>query len=153
MAKNKGGTPLGDALLEGLREAVAWKRGEVALPVCNVPSLTAERVKAIRKSVAKTSQEFSRRFGIPVRTLEGWEQGRRQPDPAASVLAAPPLRAAILFSQGGVLPKVSSDALKALDPTGSPAAAGRGAGAGPGTWSGSPASSVRKNPASAAGVG
>jgi putative transcriptional regulator len=25
-------------------------------------------------------------FGIPVRTLEGWEQGRRQPDPAASVL-------------------------------------------------------------------
>ena len=44
------------------------------------------RVKAIRKSVAKTSREFSRRFGIPVRTLEGWEQGRRQPDPAASVL-------------------------------------------------------------------
>ena len=43
-------------------------------------------MKAIRKSVAKTSRDFSRRFGIPVRTLEGWEQGRRQPDPAASVL-------------------------------------------------------------------
>jgi putative transcriptional regulator len=46
---------------------------------------TPKWVKAIRKSVAKTSREFSRRFGIPVRTLEGWEQGRRQPDPAASV--------------------------------------------------------------------
>ena len=86
MARTEHETPFGEALLEGLREAAAWKRGEVALPVRNVPSLTAERVKAIRKSVAKTSREFSRRFGIPVRTLEGWEQGRRQPDPAASVL-------------------------------------------------------------------
>ena len=72
--------------MESLREAVAWKRGEATLPAPNAPSLTAERVKAIRNSVAKTSREFSRRFGVPVRTLEGWEQGRRQPDPAASVL-------------------------------------------------------------------
>jgi DNA-binding transcriptional regulator YiaG len=41
--------------------------------------------EAIRNSAAKTSREFSRRFGIPVRTLEGSEPGRRQPDPAASV--------------------------------------------------------------------
>ncbi len=47
---------------------------------------TAKWVKAIRKSVAKTSREFSHRFGIPVRTLEGWEQGRHQLDPAASVV-------------------------------------------------------------------
>src|SRR5277367_1195104 len=86
MARTEHETPFGEALLEGLREAAAWKRGEVALPVRNVPSLTVERVKAIRKSVAKTSREFSRRFGIPVRTLEGWEQGRRRSDPAASVL-------------------------------------------------------------------
>jgi putative transcriptional regulator len=52
----------------------------------SAPSLTAERVKAIQKSVAKTSRELSRHFGIPVRTLEGWEQRRRQPDSAASVL-------------------------------------------------------------------
>jgi putative transcriptional regulator len=42
-------------------------------------------VKAIRKSVAKISRESSRRFGIPLRTLENWEPGRRQPDPAANV--------------------------------------------------------------------
>jgi putative transcriptional regulator len=47
---------------------------------------TPKWVKAIRKSVAKTSREFSRRFGIPVRTPEGWEQGRRQPDLVGSVL-------------------------------------------------------------------
>ena len=86
MARTEDETPFGEALLEGLREAAAWKRGEIALPVRNAPLHTAKWVKAIRKSVAKTTREFSRRFGIPVRTLEGWEQGRRQPDPAASVL-------------------------------------------------------------------
>jgi len=48
--------------------------------------MTADRVKAIRTGAAKSSREFSARFGIPLRTLEGWEQGRRRPDPAASVL-------------------------------------------------------------------
>jgi putative transcriptional regulator len=71
--------------LEGPREAADAKRGQVALPVRNAPLHTSNCVKAIRKSVAKTSLEFSRRFGIPVRALEGWEQGRRQPGPAASV--------------------------------------------------------------------
>lgn len=51
----------------------------------NAPLHTAKWVKAIRRSVAKTLREFSRRFGIPVRTLEGGEQGRRQPDRAASM--------------------------------------------------------------------
>jgi putative transcriptional regulator len=85
MTRAEDETPFGEALLEGLREAAASKRGDVALPARNAPLLTAERVKAIRNSAAKTSREFSRRFGIPVRTLEGWEQGRRHPDPAASV--------------------------------------------------------------------
>ena len=79
-------TEFGAALIKGLREAAAWKRGEIALPVRNVATLTPERVKAIRKAVARSPREFSKRFGIPARTLEGWEQGRRQPDPAASVL-------------------------------------------------------------------
>jgi hypothetical protein len=41
MAKHEDRTSFGHALLEGLREAVAWKRGEVALPVRNVSLLTA----------------------------------------------------------------------------------------------------------------
>jgi putative transcriptional regulator len=86
MSRDDKGSEFGAGLLEGLREAAAWKRGEIALPVRNVPTLTPARVKAIRKAVAKSPAEFSRRFGIPARTLEGWEQGRRQPDPAATVL-------------------------------------------------------------------
>jgi putative transcriptional regulator len=86
MTKADKSADFGAALLEGLQEVAAWKRGEIALPVRNVAPMAAARVKANRKGVAKSSREFSERFGIPVRTLEGWEQGRRRPDPAASVL-------------------------------------------------------------------
>ena len=45
-------TTLGKAIEEGLREALAWKRGEIALPAREIEPMTAARVKAIRKSVA-----------------------------------------------------------------------------------------------------
>lgn len=70
----------------GLREAIAHRRGEIALPTRNVDPMPPERVKAIRKAVAKSPKEFETRFGIPARTIEGWEQGRRQPDPASRIL-------------------------------------------------------------------
>jgi putative transcriptional regulator len=79
-------TEFGDRLVEGLGEALAWRRGEISLPVRIAASMTPERIKAIRKAVAKSPTDFAKRFGIPARTLEGWEQGRRQPDPAASAL-------------------------------------------------------------------
>jgi putative transcriptional regulator len=47
--------------------------------------MTAKRVKAIRKAVAKSPREFEQRFGVPARTLEGWEQGKKV-DVAARVL-------------------------------------------------------------------
>jgi len=76
---------LGREIEAGLREAVAWKRGEIALPVQIVEAMPAARVKEIRKSVAKSPREFEQRFGVPARTIEGWEQGRRV-DVAAAVL-------------------------------------------------------------------
>jgi putative transcriptional regulator len=76
----------GEGLLEGLREAVAWKRGELALETINIDPMPPVRVKAIRKAVAKSTREFERRFGVPAATMENWEQGRRKPDPTARVL-------------------------------------------------------------------
>ena len=70
-------TEFGRELIESVKAAVAWKRGETALPVLRVPDpMPAARVREIRKSVAKSPREFERRFHIPARTLEGWEQGR-----------------------------------------------------------------------------
>lgn len=37
-------------------------------------------VKAIRESLSMTQKEFADTFGIPLRTLQEWEQNRRIPD-------------------------------------------------------------------------
>ena len=83
----KGKEPnFGEGLVEGLREAVAWKRGEVALEVVNIDPMPPSRIRAIRKCVARSAREFELRFGIPAATVNNWEQGRRSPDPAARAL-------------------------------------------------------------------
>lgn len=79
-------TEIGHEIEAGLREAIAYRRGEIALPTRRVAAMTPQRVKAIRQALGVNTQEFERRFGIPARTLEGWEQGRRQPDPTARAL-------------------------------------------------------------------
>jgi putative transcriptional regulator len=74
------------ALKEGLQEALDWKRGAIALETVNIDPMPAERIRAIRKRVAKSAKEFERRFGIPASTISNWEQGRRSPDPAGRLL-------------------------------------------------------------------
>jgi putative transcriptional regulator len=70
-------TELGLEIEVGLREAVAHRRGDIALEGRVLNPMSAARVKEIRKSVAKSPREFERRFGVPARTVEGWEQGRK----------------------------------------------------------------------------
>jgi putative transcriptional regulator len=70
-------TELGLEIEAGLREAIAHVKGEIALETRIVEPMPASRVRAIRKAVAKNAKEFERRFGIPARTVEGWEQGRK----------------------------------------------------------------------------
>lgn len=79
-------TELGLEIEAALKEAVDWRKGDIDIENWEVPILTPERVKTIRKSVAKSLPEFERRFRIPARTVEGWEQGRRKPDVSASIL-------------------------------------------------------------------
>ncbi len=76
----------GESLIEGLQEAAAWKRGEVALETVKIDPMPVARIRAIRRKVAKSAKEFERRFGVPVATVNNWEQGRRQPDPATRLL-------------------------------------------------------------------
>ncbi len=80
-------TKFGKDLMSALKEVRAHRRGEIALPVRNADAISAQRVKAIRTSLAKSTKDFERRFGIPARTVEGWEQGRKL-DVAASILMA-----------------------------------------------------------------
>ena len=70
-------TELGLEIEAGLREALAHRRGEIALETVVVEPMPPSRIKQIRKAVAKSPREFERKFGIPARTVEGWEQGRK----------------------------------------------------------------------------
>lgn len=82
MAKEKLGasktdTQFGRDLIASVREAVAHKSGKLALSSRVIEEMPASRVKEIRKKVAKSPKEFERRFGVPARTLEGWEQKKK----------------------------------------------------------------------------
>jgi putative transcriptional regulator len=78
-------TAFGKDLIAALKEVHAHRKGEIALPTREIPSMSAVTVKQIRKSVARSPREFERRFGVPARTVEGWEQGKAI-DVAARVL-------------------------------------------------------------------
>lgn len=85
--KTKRDTKFGTDLMEALQEVRAHRRGDVALPTRLVDAISARQVKAIRTAHAKSPKEFEARFGIPARTIEGWEQGRKL-DVSARILMA-----------------------------------------------------------------
>lgn len=72
----------GRKIINGLTEALAHARGGKAgrVHVRNVPRID---VRAIRKGLDLTQEEFAERFGFSVGALRHWEQGRRQPDAPA----------------------------------------------------------------------
>jgi putative transcriptional regulator len=45
-------------------------------------------VSEVRKKTGLTQSEFAALLGVSVRTLQGWEQGRKQPSGAARTLLA-----------------------------------------------------------------
>ena len=66
-------------ILEGLNNALAHARGEPT-PGTIEHVVWVPNVKAIRRSLRMTQEEFARTYKIPVATLKGWEQRRRHPD-------------------------------------------------------------------------
>jgi putative transcriptional regulator len=46
--------------------------------------LPAPDLRAVRKKLELTQEEFARDFRIPIGSIRDWEQGRSRPDAAAS---------------------------------------------------------------------
>ena len=82
------GSRVGDDLVAAFEEMAAHLRGEIELEGREVPggAMTPARIKSIRSKVASSTKEFERVFGIPARTMESYEQGRRSPDGAMRAL-------------------------------------------------------------------
>lgn len=79
-------TRIGQEIETALGEVAAHVRGEAALPSRIVDAPVAGRVVALRKRLKLSRQKFADRFGLDVRAVQEWEQGRRVPDRAARVL-------------------------------------------------------------------
>src|SRR5271168_3050308 len=82
------GSRVGDDLVGAFEEMARHLRGEIELEAHDLPSgvMTPAQIKAIRSKVASSTKEFERLFGIPARTMESYEQGRRKLDGAMRAL-------------------------------------------------------------------
>ncbi len=75
-------TDFGNDLIESLGQAAEHAKGvQVG---AQVHMVEVPDVRSIREELKLSQQEFSRRYRIPLPTLKGWEQGRRQPDATAA---------------------------------------------------------------------
>lgn len=72
----------GQELIESMGDAVAHAKGQKSLARAHV--VEVPDVRAIREGLGMTQPTFARTYHIPLPTLKGWEQGRRQPDATAS---------------------------------------------------------------------
>ena len=79
-------TRIGQEIETALGEVLGHVRGESALPCRIVDNPGAEPIVALRKRLKLSRQRFADRFGLDVRAVQDWEQGRRVPDRAARVL-------------------------------------------------------------------
>ena len=79
---------VGARIIEGLKQAVAWTRGEndkVQVTLVHVPKVN---VRKIRTKMGLSQAQFATKFGFPPATLRNWEQGRSRPDAPTRVLLA-----------------------------------------------------------------
>ena len=73
------GTELGEMLLQSVREIKTGKIGRITKVELPAAALARSRVGMNQK-------EFAELLGVSLRTLQEWEQGRRQPSGAAKTL-------------------------------------------------------------------
>jgi putative transcriptional regulator len=78
----------GQELIKSLKQAAEHARGRKVTGM-RITKVELPDVKAIRRSLRMSQDQFSAVYRIPLATLKNWEQGRRQPDaPAAAYLRA-----------------------------------------------------------------
>lgn len=75
-------TRLGRVLVESAKEIARHMRGEIELPMKVVSVVAEVDVRAIRKGQGLTREQFAERYGLQVRAIQEWEQGRRKPERA-----------------------------------------------------------------------
>ena len=78
-------------VLKGLHEAREHRAGKRTLRTTRVeakplPGLTPGMIRSIREDMDLSRAVFAHLLRVPVRTVEGWEQGRSNPPDTATAL-------------------------------------------------------------------
>ena len=73
---------IGESIIKGMEEAVAFAQGKKDHG-CTVHIPEEINVRRIRKKLNMSQNTFAEYFGVPVRTIQDWEQGRRVPSGAS----------------------------------------------------------------------
>jgi putative transcriptional regulator len=73
----------GSRIIASMKEAVAISKGELPEDSYKVHIPAKVDVKSIRERMGLSQAAFANRFGLSVFAIRNWEQGKRQPDPAA----------------------------------------------------------------------
>ena len=76
-------SPIANGIIQGLKEAIKDMEGE---EISGIKKSIVYRVqpRLIREQLKMSQREFSTAFGIPLSTLQNWEQGRRKLDGTAT---------------------------------------------------------------------
>jgi putative transcriptional regulator len=78
----------GRELVASMKQAARHAQGSKVRGL-RVTTVELPDVKAIRKQLHMSQQQFAASYRIPLATVKNWEQGRRAPDaPAAAYLLA-----------------------------------------------------------------
>jgi len=72
---------IGESIIKGMEEALAFAKGEKNGAVVHIPEEI--NVRRIRKKLKMSQSVFADYFGVNLRTIQDWEQGRRVPTGAA----------------------------------------------------------------------
>lgn len=76
---------IGAEILEGIKEIQQHKRGGVSLKTTELSEPSPPQV--IRSKLNMSQSAFAGLLGVSMRTLQDWEQGRREPQgPAVALL-------------------------------------------------------------------
>lgn len=73
-------------ILEGMSQALAFAKGEADVSQYRVHVPQTVDVRAIRARLGMSQAMFAKTFAVEKRTLQDWEQGRREPQGPARIL-------------------------------------------------------------------
>jgi putative transcriptional regulator len=71
---------------QAIEDGDAWADEELAGAEPIYPPLSPDQVRALRARLGLTQEQFARRFGFTLDTVQQYEQGRRRPSGPASTL-------------------------------------------------------------------